>query len=159
MNKVVKDLEYYAGLPYTIILEKYNDQGTYWVARVAELSFCMIHGNTPEEALKDIEEVKLDWIKSNLEEGRPIPEPVDHNYSGEIRVRMPPTLHRFLSDRAMIEEVSLNQFMVMALARAVGYPEAEKKVNSSTAVEFRYEPNNSRGLTINDGKRKFQKKK
>jgi len=27
----------------------------------------------------------------------------------------------------MAEEVSLNQFMVMALARSVGYPEAEGK--------------------------------
>ena len=157
MNKVIKDLEYYAGLPYTIILEKYDDQGGYWVARVAELPFCMIHGNTPGEALKDIEEIKMDWIRSNLEEGHPIPEPVDHNFSGEIRVRMPPTLHRFISDRAMIEEVSLNQFMVMALARAVGYPEYENKIKSNTAIEFRYEPNNSKGSMVTEGKRKYRK--
>ena len=157
MNKVIKDLEYYAGLPYTIILEKYDDQGGYWVARVAELPFCMIHGNTPGEALKDIEEIKMDWIRSNLEEGHPIPEPVNHNFSGEIRVRMPPTLHRFISDRAMIEEVSLNQFMVMALARAVGYPEYDNNIKSNTAIEFRYEPNNSRGLIVTEGKRKYRK--
>jgi len=152
MNNIIKDkkLEYYAKLPYTIILERYDDQGTYWVARVAELPFCMIHGNTSEEALKDIEEVKLDWIQSNLEEGRPIPEPVDHQYSGEIRVRMPPTLHRILSDRAMIEGVSLNQFMVMALARAVSYPEPEKK----NAVK---EPKREL-LMVKETKRKYRKK-
>jgi len=33
MNKLTKDLEYYAKLPYTIILERYDDQGGYWVAR------------------------------------------------------------------------------------------------------------------------------
>jgi antitoxin HicB len=158
MNNVIKDLKYYVGLPYTIILEKYDDQGGYWVARVAELPFCMIHGNTPEEALKDIEQIKMEWIQSNLEEGHPIPEQVNHNYSGEIRVRMPPTLHRFLSDRAMIEEVSLNQFMVMALARAVGYPEQEKKTNSNSVIEFRYEPNNLRGSIVTESKTKYRKK-
>jgi len=35
MNNIIKDkkLEYYAKLPYTIILERYDDQGTYWVAK------------------------------------------------------------------------------------------------------------------------------
>ena len=152
MNKVLKDkdLEYYAKLPYTIILERYDDQGTYWVARVAELPFCMIHGNTPEEAVKEIEEVKLDWIQSNLEDGRAIPEPVEHQYSGEIRVRMPPTLHRLLTYRAMIEEVSLNQFMVMALARVVGYPEPEKKNNGKESKREL--------LMVKEPKRKYQKK-
>jgi len=127
MKAVVKDLEYYSKLPYTIILERHDDQGSYWVARVAELPYCLIHGNTPEEAIREIEDVKIDWIKSNLEDGLPIPEPVQRKYSGEIRVRMSPSLHRLLKDRAGIEEVSLNQYMVTALARAVGYPEPKKK--------------------------------
>ncbi|OGN88797.1 MAG: hypothetical protein A2Z74_01700 [Chloroflexi bacterium RBG_13_46_9] len=131
MKVVVKDLEYYSKLPYTIILERYDDQGTYWVARVAELPYCLIHGNTPEEAIREIEDVKIDWIKSNLEDGLPIPEPVLRKYSGEIRVRMSPSLHRLLTDRANIEEVSLNQYMVTALARAVGYPEPKKKKKSA----------------------------
>ena len=142
-------MEYYAKLPYTIILERYDDQGGYWVARIVELPFCLIHGNTPEEALKEIEEVKLDWIQSNLEDGRPIPEPVDHQYSGEIRMRMPPTLHRLLTYRAMAEEVSLNQFMVMALARAVGYPEPEKKSLPKAKREL---------LMVKETKRKYKKK-
>jgi len=149
MNKLTKDLEYYAKLPYTIILERYDDQGGYWVARIVELPFCLIHGNTPEEALKEIEEVKLDWIQSNLEDGRPIPEPVDHQYSGEIRMRMPPTLHRLLTYRAMAEEVSLNQFMVMALTRAVGYPEPEKKSLPKAKREL---------LMVKETKRKYKKK-
>jgi predicted RNase H-like HicB family nuclease len=150
MSKIIKDLEYYAKLHYTIVLEWYEDQGGYWVARVAELPYCIIHGITQEEALKDIEEVKLDWIQSNLEEGRQIPEPVEHQYSGEIRVRMPPSLHHVLSDRAMIEEVSLNQFMVMALARAVGYPEPDDKpVTKQPKKEL---------LLVKETKRKYTKK-
>jgi hypothetical protein len=119
----------------------------------------MIHGTTPEEALKDIEEVKLDWIQSNLEEGRPIPVPVNHQYSGEIRVRMAPTLHHFIANRAMIEGVSLNQFMVMALARAVGYPEPKpKNIDKASNGDIHYEPKHSKPLLVTEPKRKDNRK-
>jgi len=119
---VKKNLEYYKKLPYHIILEPWDDGGgVYWVARVAELPHCLIHGDTPEEAIKEIEEVKRDWIKSNLERGLKIPEPVSRKYSGQISLRIPPSLHKLLSDIATIEEVSLNQFMTMALAREAGF--------------------------------------
>lgn len=127
---VEKDLKYYAKLPYTIILERHDDQGNYWVARVAELPHCLIHTDTPEEAVREIEEVKMDWIQSNLEDGLPIPEPTSTKYSGEIRVRMPPSLHQLLAQRASNEGVSLNQYMVAGLARAVGLDEG-KEVQSS----------------------------
>jgi antitoxin HicB len=145
---VVKDLEYYSKLPYTIILERHDDQGTYWVARVAELPHCLIHGNTPEEAIREIEDVKIDWIKSNLEDGLPVPEPVQRKYSGEIRVRMAPSLHRLLTDRASVEEVSLNQYMITALARAVGYPEPKKKTGK----------NKQELLMVKESKRRYQHK-
>jgi len=41
-------------------------------------------------------------------------------YSGKVNLRMPRSLHRDLARRAEKEGVSLNQFMVVALARAVG---------------------------------------
>lgn len=116
-----KDLEYYAKLPYNIIVEMWNDgDRPYWVARIAELPHCLIHGDTPEEAIAEIEEVKRDWIKSNLERGLKIPEPIPHKHSGQIRLRIPPSLHKLLSDRAVIEGISLNQYMTVALARSVG---------------------------------------
>jgi predicted RNase H-like HicB family nuclease len=118
---VAKTLEYYSKLPYIIIIEKWDDgRGPYRVARVAELPHCLIHGDTPEEALREIEEVKLDWIQSNLEEGLPTPEPTDHRYSGQIRLRITPSLHKYLADRAEIGGVSLNHYMATALARSVG---------------------------------------
>jgi antitoxin HicB len=113
-------LEYYKALPYTIVLEQHHDQGTYYVARVVELPHCIISGDTPEEAIREIEQVKIDWIKSNLEDGLPIPEPTPKKYSGEIRLRMPPSLHQVLAQRAEVEGVSLNQYMVAGLARTVG---------------------------------------
>lgn len=124
-NKRSKNLEYYANLPYTTIIERYDDATKpYWVARVAELPHCLIHGDTPEEAVREIEEVKIDWIKSNLEDGLTIPEPGLRKYSGQIRLRMPPSLHQHVATMADVEDVSLNQYMVSTLARGSGYDEA-----------------------------------
>ncbi len=118
-----KDFEYYAKLPYNIIVEQWDDgNGPYWVARVVELPHCLIHGDTPEEAIKEIEEVKKDWIKSNLERGLKIPEPISHKYSGQLRLRISPSLHKTVATRARIEGISLNQYMVTTLAESVGAP-------------------------------------
>lgn len=129
VKNIEKDLEYYSELPYTIILETWDDgDGPYYVARVAEFPHCMIHGDTPQEAIAEIYGVKLDWIKSNLERGLKIPEPVSHKHSGQIRLRIPPSLHRILADRAVIEGTSLNQYMTAALASTVGYDSHVSKI-------------------------------
>lgn len=120
-SDIEKGLEYYAKLPYTIILEQWDDgKGPYWVARVAELPHCLIHGDAPEEAVREIEEVKRDWIKSNLERGLSIPEPRPRKYSGQIRLRITPSLHKLLTYRAETEGMSLNQYMATALATSAG---------------------------------------
>lgn len=131
IKNIEKELEYYSKLPYTIILEVWDDgNGEYYVARVAELPHCIIHGDTPQEAIAEIEEVKLDWIKSNLERGLRIPEPISHKHSGQIRLRIPPSLHKVLADRANIEGISLNQYMTAALASSVGLQYSKHTVKS-----------------------------
>ena len=103
-------------------METWDDgKGPYYVARVAELPHCMIHGDTPEEAIREIEVVKREWIKSNLKRGNTIPEPVSRKYSGQISLRIPPSLHRLLIDASTVQDVSLNQYMTMALANFVGF--------------------------------------
>jgi len=122
-NKVnkEKESEYYAKLPYTVIVEQWDDgEGPYWVARIAELPHCLIHADTPEKAIKEVQEVKMDWIKSNLARGLPIAEPRPRRYSGQIRLRISPSLHKLLAYRAETEGMSLNQYMATALATSVG---------------------------------------
>jgi predicted RNase H-like HicB family nuclease len=121
-----KDLAYYMGLPYTITLKRGTGNGEeYWIARVLELPHCMTHGATPEEALRDIQDAKREWLASNLEDGLPIPEPA--RFTGQYHLRMPPSLHEALALKSESEDVSLNQYIVTALARAVGYAEPAKK--------------------------------
>jgi predicted RNase H-like HicB family nuclease len=68
-----KDLKYYMNLPYTIIVKK-DETGDY-VASYADLPFCDGVGNTPAEAIKELEINKRLKIQSSLEDGFPIPEP------------------------------------------------------------------------------------
>jgi antitoxin HicB len=131
-NDVKHELEYYLNLPYTIILERWDDgKGPYWVARVAELPHCMIHGESPEEAIKELEAVKNDWIKSNIKRGLPIPEPSSRKYSGKMILRISPSLHKLLVQRAEVEGLSLNQYMSTALATSVGLSIERRKTRKA----------------------------
>lgn len=110
-----KDLAYYLALPYTFQVRKTEDGG-YW-ANVEELAGCHTPADTIEEAYKELEKVFKEHIEIKLEHGDPIPEPVDHSYSGKFNVRVPKTLHKQLSLAAESEGVSLNQYVVYKLSQ------------------------------------------
>ena len=139
-GSIDKELEHYAKLPYTVIVEQWDDgEGHYWVARIAELPHCLIHADTPEEVIKEIQVVKMDWIKSNLERGLRIPEPRPRKYSGQIRLRISPSLHKLLAYRAETEGMSLNQYMATALAMSVGItkePAPLRKARKNTPTKL-----------------------
>jgi len=116
MNKTV---EYYLSLPYTIELVLEPQEG--WFVSVRELPGCMSQGDTPEEAIEMIQDAMRGWIEVSLEDGDPIPEPrPPEDYSGKFVVRVPRSLHRELVEHAEREGVSLNQYINVVLARAVG---------------------------------------
>jgi len=122
---IESQLDFYADLPYQISIEKWDDgDGPYYVARIVELQGCMIHGDTPEDALREIQGVKRDWIKTNLALGNKMPEPLrTRKYSGKVILRMPPSLHENLVKIAEIDGISFNQYMVSALSRHAGRDE------------------------------------
>lgn len=120
-------VKYYADLPYTYVIEKRNDQGTYYVARVVELPDLFMVGDTPAEAITELESVKEEWIQIYLGLGNKMPEPLKlRNYRGNYPLRMQPSLHEELALRAELEGVSINQYMVSALSRTVGREEANQ---------------------------------
>jgi len=129
MKKIVNvtqdEVETYASLPYTVKVEPQDDgKGIYYVAKVVELPNLIMTGETREEALKDLEAVKKEWIQTYLELGNKMPVPlVSRKYSGKIIVRMPPTLHEVLAKLAENEGVSFNQYMISSLARCAGQDE------------------------------------
>ena len=119
MNSMEKTIDYYMSLPYTIELQSDPEEG--WFVRVKELRGCTSQGDTPEDAIAMIQDAMLAWLDVALEEGLPIPEPrPDAEYSGKFVVRVPRSLHRQLVEEAEREGVSLNQYINVALAQAVG---------------------------------------
>jgi antitoxin HicB len=113
-----KDLDYYMQLPYTVELRPSGDG---WFVRVRELPGCVSQGATQEEALAMIRDAMRGWLAVSLEDGDPIPEPrPDEEYSGQFRVRISRSLHRKLVETAEEEGISLNQYVGLALAEAVG---------------------------------------
>src|SRR4030067_2471924 len=114
-----KDIDYYMSLPYTIDLIPEPEGG--WFVGIKELPGCMTDTDTREEALREIDQIKREWLEIALEEGLSIPEPrLDEEHSGKFNLRVPKTLHRKLVEAAELDGVSLNTFFTSALAEAVG---------------------------------------
>jgi antitoxin HicB len=99
---------------------KRNSDGTYF-ARIVEFPGCMTEGDTEAEALENLKDAMRGWVEVQLEDGDPIPPPIsDDQFSGKFVVRVPRSVHRDLSQRAEREGVSLNQYVLTALAKAIG---------------------------------------
>ncbi|MBI3160708.1 MAG: type II toxin-antitoxin system HicB family antitoxin [Chloroflexi bacterium] len=120
---MTKDLNHYLSLPYSIELTP-NPEAGGWVAAVRELPGCISQGDTQVEALEMIQDAMRGWLETALEDGKPIPQPrLEDDYSGKFVVRVAKSLHRRLAEAAAEDDVSLNQYVVTALASAVGMKE------------------------------------
>ncbi len=53
----------------------YSDEDKGWIADIPDLHYCSAFGNTPEEAVHEVEMAKSAWIKAAKAKGKPIPEP------------------------------------------------------------------------------------
>jgi len=66
--------------------------------------------HTPEEALAGIRRVVRSAVRDMESSGEPIPAPLAaRHYSGQFRVRIPPSVHRSLAMQAAEQGVSLNR--------------------------------------------------
>ena len=118
-KEIKEKAKYYANLPYTIAIERRDDQGTYYVARYIELPHFIMTGSTPEEAVSELESEKLEWFELNLEKGNKIPLPLkSRKYSGKIILRMSPKLHEHLIELSELQGTSLNSYMIKTLSQA-----------------------------------------
>jgi predicted RNase H-like HicB family nuclease len=91
-----------------------------FVALIPDLPGCLSQGETEETALKNIEEAKELWIETTLKDGQEIPLPREI-YSGNVRIRIPKSLHKRLSLEAEREGVSLNNEILTALERGLAF--------------------------------------
>ncbi len=96
-----------------------KEDGGGWIAEIPELEACKSDGESPEEALINIQDVLEDWLEVAKEDNRPIPSPnfyKHQEFSGKFTLRLSRSLHRFLSNQAEREGVSLNQFVLSLIS-------------------------------------------
>ena len=53
----------------------YSEEDEGYIADIPDLKFCSAFGETPAEALTEVEKAKELWLEVAKETGRPIPEP------------------------------------------------------------------------------------
>jgi len=116
-----KNLDYFMRLPYRIELEEISPHlGGGISACIPDLGRYAVHadGETVQQALEKLEEIKRDRLEAYLEAGVPMPEPEkEENFSGKFVLRIPKYLHKELSIRARQNNVSLNQLITSLLSR------------------------------------------
>ena len=108
----------YLKLPYSFIIKPIQDEsGLYYHASVLEFDGCQSTGDTFQEAYDGLLEAVEGWIETKLENGFPIPAPLDSNkFSGKFVVRLPKSLHARLALEAEKEGISLNQYTLYKLS-------------------------------------------
>jgi len=53
----------------------YSDEDRGYIADIPDLDSCSAFGNTPEQALAEVEEAKRAWLEAARAAGKPIPTP------------------------------------------------------------------------------------
>lgn len=98
----------------------WSDEDGCFVARVPELPGCASDGETYVEAAANIAEAISAYVETMKDLGKKLPEPLSaRKLSGKIALRVAPEVHRDAMAKAMIEDVSLNQFLERAVKRAL----------------------------------------
>lgn len=116
INQIAQEsLDYYLNLRYPITLYLDNEGG--YTAEIKELHGCLTQGETIEEAVENIEDARVLWIKTAYDYGDDIPLPAtETQFSGKVLLRMPRSLHSKLVAGAEREGASLNQYIVSLLS-------------------------------------------
>jgi|SRR5450756_623655 antitoxin HicB len=117
--KKMSNIEELIKRPYGRVLTPDENGG--YVADVLELPGCFSEGETADEAMENLEDAMRGWFEVALEQGRPIPEPLEASeFNGKILLRTPKAVHRECVKRALLDGVSLNQWLLEAIGERLG---------------------------------------
>lgn len=112
------------------------DESGGFVASIHEFPGCFAEGETPDEALENLENAATAWLESAMATGYPIRDPISfHGYSGKIALRISRGLHKEVAELSELEECSVNQLLVTAIAEYVGSTRAYSKLTETVRSE------------------------
>lgn len=101
---------------YRVVVE-WSPEDEAFVARVPALPGCAAHGRTPERATREALIAAHTMLDSMRAHGLPFPaKDLTPRHSGQLRLRLPRSLHERLSRLAALDGVSLNQELVALLS-------------------------------------------
>jgi predicted RNase H-like HicB family nuclease len=97
---------------------KWSDEDMGFIATIPGIQGLSAFGESPDRALNELELAAQAFFQSLKKAGKPIPVLEKMiPFSGQLRLRMPKSLHAELSHAAENEGVSLNTYLVSLLAR------------------------------------------
>jgi predicted RNase H-like HicB family nuclease len=53
----------------------WSDEDKCWIADIPDLKFCSAHGETPDEALREVQIAKKAWLATSKAHKKPAPKP------------------------------------------------------------------------------------
>jgi len=96
---------------------KWSDEDNGFIAAIPGIQGLSAFGKTREEALSELDIASEAYFESLKKSGRQLPdEEKIITYSGQIRLRMPKSLHADLASGAENEGISLNTYIITLLS-------------------------------------------
>jgi len=115
---------------YSVKVQWDGDSEEY-IASVPEFPYVTASGRTRRKALDDLHSALELAVASMDELGRALPEPrVYQQRSGQLRLRLPRSLHERLAEAADEEGVSLNQLIIALVSEAFGIRHGEVRAGA-----------------------------
>ncbi|SRR5690606_21396327 len=95
----------------------WSEEDQEFVALCAEFPSLSWLDESDEKALRGIKNVVRDVLQDMESSGEVPPEPIaEKQYSGELRLRMPPALHKRLALEAAEQKTSINKIIIRQLS-------------------------------------------
>lgn len=116
MKNKIKEI---LGKPYARRL--IPDETGGYTASIQEFPGCFAEGETPQDAIENLNKAAESWVEVALLNGYDIKQPISYyGYSGKIALRVPRGLHKQIAELSELEDASINQLIVTALSEYVG---------------------------------------
>jgi len=97
---------------------KWSDEDEGYIAVIPGIRGLSAFGGSPQEALAELKTAAQAYFQSLKKAGKPLPVLAKAAlFSGQLRLRMPKSLHAELSQAAENEGISLNTYLVTLLTR------------------------------------------
>lgn len=110
-----KDLKYYLNLNWSYTIEQsIHKREKHFIIRVNELPGVCTDAKTIEKGMKEIQDAIKGAIELHLEQGDPIPEPINkEEFKGKIAYRTTSERHYVLAKLAQQKHISMNKALDM----------------------------------------------